>query len=95
MLYKPLLHCNNHLKQLLKVGVVDVHVHVSSHLKKELPWAVDKRTTVALKVTMTDNNQVTIANNYVMVNNFDVMIDKKHVTIYVCDGRRSLCGNRQ
>ena len=26
-----------------KVGVVDVVVHVLSHLKEELAWAVDKR----------------------------------------------------
>ena len=26
-----------------KVGVVDIYVHVSSHLKEELAWAVDKR----------------------------------------------------
>ena len=25
-----------------KVGVVDVDVHVSSHLKEELTWAIDK-----------------------------------------------------
>ena len=41
MLYKPLLHCNNHLKQLelsnktegfsYKVSVVDMDVFVSSH----------------------------------------------------------------
>ena len=28
---------------VIKVGVVDVDVHVSSHLKEELAWAVDKR----------------------------------------------------
>ena len=27
----------------MKVGVVDVDVRVSSHLKEELAWAVDKR----------------------------------------------------
>ena len=27
----------------MKVGVVDVDVHVSSHFKEELAWAVDKR----------------------------------------------------
>ena len=26
----------------MKVGVVDVDVHVSSYLKEELAWAVDK-----------------------------------------------------
>ena len=28
---------------VIKVGVVDVDVRVSSHLKEELAWAVDKR----------------------------------------------------
>ena len=52
-LYKPLLHCNNHLKQLqlsnkvsasvIKVGVIDVDMHISSHLKEELAWSIDKR----------------------------------------------------
>ena len=27
----------------MKVGVVDVEVRISSHLKEELAWAVDKR----------------------------------------------------
>ena len=27
----------------MKVGVVDVDVRVSSHLKEELAWAIDKR----------------------------------------------------
>ena len=27
----------------MKVGVVDVDIRVSSHLKKELAWAIDKR----------------------------------------------------
>ena len=27
----------------MKVGVVDIDVHVSSYLKEELAWAVDKR----------------------------------------------------
>ena len=48
MLYKPLLHCNNYLKQfsrisVLKVGVVDVDICISSHLKKEQAWAADKQ----------------------------------------------------
>ena len=52
MLYKPVLQCNNHLSSciyvkrwkasVIKVGVVDVDVHVLSHLKEELAWAVDK-----------------------------------------------------
>ena len=50
-LYKPLLHCNNHLQlsnkvqgfsyRSVKVGVVDIVVCVLSHLKEELAWAVD------------------------------------------------------
>ena len=53
VLYKLLLHCNYHLKQLqlsnkierfgFEVGVVDVDVRVSSYLKEELALAVDKR----------------------------------------------------
>ena len=48
MLYKPLLHCNSHLKQQterfsFEVGVVDVNVCVLSHLKEELTWAIDKQ----------------------------------------------------
>ena len=56
LLYKPLLHCNSHLKQLylsnktqrfsykgIPVGMVDVDVRISSHLKEELVWAADKR----------------------------------------------------
>ena len=53
VLYKPLFHCSNHLKQLylltrwsasvLKVGVADIDVCVSSHLKEELAWATEKR----------------------------------------------------
>ena len=27
----------------MKVGVVDVDIRISSHLKEELTWAVDKR----------------------------------------------------
>ena len=44
MLYKLLLHCNNHLKScsqvtrqrasVIKLGVVDIDVRISSHLKK-------------------------------------------------------------
>ena len=44
MLYKLLLHCNSHLRQstsVIKVGVVDEDVHVLSHLKEELAWAID------------------------------------------------------
>ena len=28
---------------VIKVGVVDIDVHILSHLKEELTWAVDKR----------------------------------------------------
>ena len=28
---------------VIKVGVVDIDVRISSHLKEELAWAVDKR----------------------------------------------------
>ena len=52
-LYKPLLHCNRHLKQLyikvtrwytsvIKVGVVYMGVHILRHLKEELVWAIDE-----------------------------------------------------
>ena len=30
-------------KESCKVGVADIDVHVSSHLKEELAWAVDKQ----------------------------------------------------
>ena len=47
MLYKLLLHCNNHLKRrnasVIMVSVVDIDVRVSSHLKEEQAWAVGKR----------------------------------------------------
>ena len=46
VLYKLLIHCNTHLKQLylskntsafvMKVGVVDMNIPISSHLKEEL-----------------------------------------------------------
>ena len=52
MLYKSLFHCNNHLKHpklskrrstsVIKVGMVDIDILVSSHLKEELAWTVDK-----------------------------------------------------
>ena len=49
MLYKPLVHfnfCSEVTRQsasVIKVGMVDVDVHVSSHLKEELTWAINKR----------------------------------------------------
>ena len=43
VLYEPLFHCNNHFSyvkrqsaSVLKVGVINVDVRVSSHLKEEL-----------------------------------------------------------
>ena len=52
-MYKPLLHCNSHLNicskvtgqsaSVIKVGVVDIDVRISSHLKEELTWAIDKQ----------------------------------------------------
>ena len=52
-LYKPLIHCNSRLNSfskvtkrsasVIKVGVVDVDVHILSHLKEVLTWAADKR----------------------------------------------------
>ena len=35
------------MASVIKVGVVDVDVHVFSHVKQELAWAVDKRLWVA------------------------------------------------
>ena len=47
-----LFHCSSHLKScnevtrrgtsVIKVDVVDVGVHVSSHVKEEMTWAIDK-----------------------------------------------------
>ena len=34
--------CISHFASLLKMGVIDVDVHISSHLKAELVWAADK-----------------------------------------------------
>ena len=52
-LYKPLIHCNSHLKHcsdvtqrsasVIKMGVVDIEVHISSHLKEELTWVIYKQ----------------------------------------------------
>ena len=57
----PLLHCNGRLKQVtrwsasvIKVGVVNVHVHISSHLKEELDWATDKRLQVITIIMLFD-----------------------------------------
>ena len=52
MLYKVLIHCNSHQKQLtrvtrqctsvIKMSVACMNVRVSRHLKQELAWAIDK-----------------------------------------------------
>ena len=36
----------------MKVGVVDIDVHVSSHLKDELAWAVDEWLRVIITYTI-------------------------------------------
>ena len=36
----------------MKVGVVDVDVRVSSHLKEELAWAIDKRLWIISAITL-------------------------------------------
>ena len=58
-LWKSLFHCNSYLKScnevtwrsasVIKVGVVDVSVHISSHVKEEMTWAVDKQTALDYK----------------------------------------------
>ena len=35
-----------------KVGVVDIDLHVSSHIKEELAWAVDKQLQVIICAIM-------------------------------------------
>ena len=49
-MYKVLIHYNSssiwvtrQSTLVIKVGVVYVNIHVSSHLKEELTWAIDKR----------------------------------------------------
>ena len=39
--------------------MVDVHVHVSSHFKEELVWAVDKRLLVISAITLFKNKKAT------------------------------------
>ena len=39
----------------MKVGVVNVDVHVSSHLKQELAWAVDKQLRVISTIMLFKN----------------------------------------
>ena len=36
----------------MKVGVVDVDVRVSSHLREELAWAVDKQLRVIITIML-------------------------------------------
>ena len=43
----------------MKVGVVDVDVHVSTHLKEELPWAVDKRLRIISTIMLLKNSKST------------------------------------
>ena len=43
----------------MKVGVVDVHVHVSSHLKEELAWVVDKRLRIISTIMLFKNSKST------------------------------------
>ena len=44
---------------VIKVGVVDVDVHVSSHLKEELTWAIDKRLWVISTIMLFKNSKST------------------------------------
>ena len=43
----------------MKVGVVDVDIHVSSHLKEELAWAVDKWFRVISTIMYLKNSEST------------------------------------
>ena len=43
----------------MKVGVVNVDVRVSSHLKEELAWAVDKRLRVNRTIMLFKNSRST------------------------------------
>ena len=38
------------MASVIKVGVVDVDVRVSRHLKEELAWAVDKRLRIIITI---------------------------------------------
>ena len=44
---------------VIKMGVVDVDVCVSSHLKKELTWAIDKWLQVINTIMLFKNNKST------------------------------------
>ena len=44
---------------VIKVGVVDVDVRVSSHLKEELTWAIDKRLWVISTIMLFKNSKST------------------------------------
>ena len=43
----------------MKVGVVDVDVHISSHLKEELAWAIDKWLRIISTITLLKNSKST------------------------------------
>ena len=49
------------------MGVVDVGVRVSSHLKKELPWAVDKQLRVISIIMLLKNSKSTKEQRYILV----------------------------
>ena len=44
---------------VIKVGVVDVDVGVSSHIKEELTWAIDKRLWVISTIMLFKNSKST------------------------------------
>ena len=44
---------------VIKVGVVDVDVRISSHLKEELTWAIDKRLSVISTIMLFKNSKST------------------------------------
>ena len=43
----------------MKVGVVEVDVRVSSHLKEELTWAIDKQLRVISTIILSKNSKST------------------------------------
>ena len=46
-------HCDRVLQFLRCMGVVDIDIRVSSHLKEELVWAADKQLQVIIKYAST------------------------------------------
>ena len=44
---------------VIKVGVVEVDVRVSSHLKEELIWAIDKQLQVISTIMLSKNSKST------------------------------------